>query len=103
MHPKQTLQHKSEITHNNSQNLKIMKKYLYLSIVALMGAAMMVGCKPKNTPSGTDPVDPSTLDNKTVKCWEYTLTESGKSATLYFWGTERSLVTFIERSEESKG
>ena len=77
-----------------------MKKYLYLAIVALMGAMMMVGCKPKNTPSGTDPVDPSTLDNKTVKCWEYTLTESGKSATLYFWGTERSLVTFIEGEVE---
>lgn len=73
-----------------------MKKYLYLSIVALMSAAMMFGCKGKNNPSSTDPVDPSTLDNKTVKCWEYTLTESDKSATLYFWGTEQGLVTFIE-------
>ena len=75
-----------------------MKKYLYLALLAIACGALFTACEP-NTPSngGQNNTDYSTLDSITVKCWEYTLVENGKTATLYAWCTEKMLVMNIEK------
>lgn len=43
-------------------------------------------------------IDLNTLDNIVYKCWEYTITAYGVSASSYIWATERQCVEALQRS-----
>lgn len=79
-----------------NQIFTIMKKiFLFnFALVALFCATVFSAC---DEPNVKPTVDPSTLDSTALKCWEYTLEENGKTATLYAWSTEKQLVLFIEQ------
>lgn len=44
--------------------------------------------------------DPSQCDDTTEKCWEYTVSYAGVSASAYIWGTEKMVVETLQQTLE---
>ena len=43
-------------------------------------------------------IDPSKCDDTTEKCWKYTVSYVGVSASAYFWGTEKTIVELLQQA-----
>ena len=45
-------------------------------------------------------IDPSKCDDTTDKCWKYTISYAGASASAYTWGTEKMVVEMLRQALE---
>ena len=70
-----------------------MKKILFVAIAAM---TLMFSACSKNAKD----VDINTLDNTINRCWSWTWTYAGVTATNYLWGTEREVAQVLQEAQK---